>query len=475
MKKLFFIFILFSFSVFIFAQEQRVYKVVIRSDWKPYYFINEEGKPDGYAVELFEHIAKEAKIRFEFVIAANFQEIIQLLNEGKVDIVPNISIVSHREALLLFTQPTDNFMVNIYKHEASKNINTLNDIENRKIGLVSNNICAKLIDQNYTHIQKTYYVDYKSLIEGLLNKEVDVFCYPKPLIEFVNGKHPSSIVPLNKSLQEIKRGVGIIKSNFDLLPHLDEAITNLKLTGKLDALQEKWFKEKKYIELSLSETIFLVVSFFGILLTSAIVAIYFIHKKKWLLTNAMLEKEVEKQTLRYKEQNKKLEQLQEKLKQQLNKDTLTNVYNRTFYNQKIQEMLSLYQRHNMVFSFLIFDIDDFKYINDNYGHSVGDHVLVELCALVQKQIRLTDYLFRVGGEEFIVLFSNTSQKEIRDAVEKLRLTIEKELNVLENRRITVSMGLTQVQAQDTQESIFNRADELLYEAKKKGKNQVIVS
>lgn len=163
MKKSFVIFILFCFPLFLFSQQQKIYKVVIRSDWKPYYFINEEGKPDGYAVELFEHIAKEAKIRFEFVIAGNFQEIIQLLNEGKVDIVPNISIVAHRESLLLFTQPTDNFMVNIYKRNESKNINTLSDIENRKIGLVSNNICTKLIDQNYTHIQKTYYVDYKRL------------------------------------------------------------------------------------------------------------------------------------------------------------------------------------------------------------------------------------------------------------------------------------------------------------------------
>jgi diguanylate cyclase (GGDEF)-like protein len=138
-------------------------------------------------------------------------------------------------------------------------------------------------------------------------------------------------------------------------------------------------------------------------------------------------------------------------------------------------MLSLYQRHNTVFSFLIFDIDDFKYINDNYGHTVGDKVLIELCALVQKQIRMTDYLFRVGGEEFIILFANTSQKEVASVAQKLRITIEKELNVLENRKITVSMGLTQVQSQDTQESIFNRADELLYEAKKKGKNQVVSS
>lgn len=475
MKKIFFIVILFCLSIPLFAQQEKVYKVVIRSDWKPYYFLNEQGKPDGYAVELFEAIAQEANIRFEFVIAANFQEIIQLLHKSQVDIVPNISIVAHRESLLLFTQPTDDFMINIYKHKESKNINTLEDINNRKMGLVSNNICAKLIDENYTHIQKTYYVDYKALMQGLLNKEVDVFCYPKPLIEAINEEYLNHIVPLDKSLYEIKRGVGVIKSNFDVLPHLDEAITNLKLTGQLNKLQEKWFKKEKYIELTRSETIFLVVSFFGIMLTSLIIVIYFIHKKKWLLTNKMLEEEVEKQILRYKEQNEKLEQLQEKLKQQLNKDTLTNIYNRTFYNQKIQEMLALYQRHNTVFSFLIFDIDDFKYINDNYGHTTGDKVLIKLCALVQKQVRFTDYLFRVGGEEFVILFSNTSQKEILDAVEKLRLTIEKELNVLENRNITVSMGLTQVQSQDTQETIFNRADELLYKAKKSGKNQVAFS
>ena len=474
MKKLSFIFIFFCFPLLLFSQQEKVYKVVIRNDWKPYYFFNEEEKPAGYAVELFEHIAKEANIRFEYVIATNFQEIIQLLQDNKVDIVPNISITS-KESFLLFTQPTDNFMVNIYKRKETNDINTLSDIENKKIGLVSNNICTKLIDQKFSHVQKTYYVDYKALIQGLHHKEIDVFCYPKPLIEFVNIEYSRNIVPLDKSLEEIKRGIGIIKSNSDLLPRLDEAITNLKLTGKLDKLHDKWFKEKKYIELTRSETIFLAVSSLGIIFTSAIVGIYFIHKRKWLLTKKMLEKEVEKQTLLYKVQNEQLKKLQEKLKMQLNTDVLTSSYNRTFYNQKIQEMLSLFQRHNTVFTFLIFDIDNFKYINDNYGHAIGDKVLIELCAMVKKQIRITDYLFRVGGEEFIILFANSSQKESIAVAQKLRVKIEEELNVLENRQITVSMGLTQVQVHDTQESLFKRADELLYKAKENGKNQVVIS
>lgn len=473
MKKLFFLVTFLLFPLFLYAQ-QKVYKVVIRSDWKPYYFIDQTGKPTGYAIELFESVAKEADIAFEYIIANNFQEIIQLLNEGKVDIVPNISIVSHRESLLLFTQPTDDFMVNIYKRSTSKEIQHLEDIQTKKVGLVSNNICTRLINEQYTQIEKKFYVDYRALINGLINKEVDVFCYPKPLIEFENAEH-STIVALDKSLKEIKRGIGITKPNFDLLPHLDEAITNLKLTGKINTLHEKWFQKKKYIELTRSETIFIVVSFFGMTFTALVILFYFIHKKKWLLTQRMLEEEVEKQTLRYKEQNEMLEQLQEKLQNQLNTDVLTNIYNRNFFNQKIEEFFSLYKRHKTPFTFLIFDIDNFKQINDNYGHAIGDKVLIELSALVKKHIRITDYFFRIGGEEFVILFANSTLDESLLVASKLCKIIANDFDVLENRSVTVSIGLTEVKSEDTSESIFKRADNLLYQAKENGKNQVLFS
>ncbi len=470
MKKLFFLIIFFLFPLFLNAQ-QKVYKVVIRSDWKPYYFTDSSGKANGYATELFEQVAKEVGINYEYVIANNFQEIIEMLKNETIDIVPNISIVSHRESLLLFTQPTDDFMVNIYKHTSSKEILNLEDIKNKTIGLVSNNICTRLVDQNYAEIKKKFYVDYKALMNGLRNKEIDVFCYPKPLIEFENGEK-EEIVSLDKSLKEIKRGMGVTKSNFELLPLFDDAITNLKLTGKLDTLHEKWFQKKKYIELTRSETIFLVLSFFGMTLTSLVVLFYFIHKKKWLHTNKMLEEEVEKQTKCYKEQNEVLKELQEKLKNQLNVDPLTNVYNRNCYNHKIEEFIALYNRHKTEFSFLIFDIDDFKKINDNYGHAIGDKVLIELSKLVKKHIRITDYFFRIGGEEFVILFANSTLKDAQLIAFKLCQIIASDLDILKDRSVTVSIGLTQVYTDDTSETIFKRADNLLYEAKTNGKNQV---
>jgi diguanylate cyclase (GGDEF)-like protein len=473
MKKLLLIILILIVSINLFAATQKEYKVVLRSDWKPYNFINQQGKPDGYAVELFSLIAKEANIKFSFVMVEDFQEAIKMLEEGRVDIVPNISIDAKRESLLLFTQPTDDFMINIYKHKNNSTIISLEDVENKKVGLVKNNICAKLIHEKYKSIEAVYYAYYKDMMQGLEKKEVDVFCYPKPLIEYENKEHTSNIVSLNKSFMEIKRGVGVTKSNFDLLPFLDEAISDLKLTGKLDALHEKWFKKEKFIELTRSETLFLLISFFGIAFTSFVIMVYYVHKKKWLMTNEMLKKEVEKQTLKYKEQNKELQKLQEKLKEQLNKDALTDVFNRNCYNIRIQEQFALYKRHHTPFSFLMFDIDDFKKINDNYGHDMGDKVLIQLCQLVQQHIRITDNLFRIGGEEFVVLFANTNLEEAKLVAQKLCEIIEDELNVLNDKKITVSMGLTQVHTNDTVETIFKRADELLYDAKHQGKNRVI--
>lgn len=473
MKKLFFIFMLFLFPILLLSNQNRVYKVVIRSDWQPYYFINTQGKADGYAVELFDAISKEANIRYEFIVANNFQEVLQWLEDGKADIIPNISISSDRESILLFTQPTDDFLINIYKRSSSTEIQTIDDIQNRSVGLVRNNICTKIFNQKYAQTQQKFYDDYKALINGLLNQEIDIFCYLKPLIDFENGEN-SSIVSLGKALVEIKRGVGVTKENFDVLPLLDEAITNLKLTGELSKLHKKWFNKKSYIELTRSETIFLVLSFFGISFTTLVVIVYFINKKKWLMTNDMLQKEVKKQTQRLEEQNHELTRLQEELKEQLNKDALTNIYNRKFYNQKLLEMLSLFERYGTVFSFVIFDIDDFKKINDTFGHALGDRVLIELTQMVNQHIRITDYLFRIGGEEFVILFANTELEDARKVAEKLRENIEKELTTLNNHTVTVSMGLTQVHKEDNAQSIFKRADELLYQAKKSGKNQVAI-
>ena len=118
----------------------------------------------------------------------------------------------------------------------------------------------------------------------------------------------------------------------------------------------------------------------------------------------------------------------------------------------------------------MYDIDDFKKINDTYGHDIGDKVLVEITNEVKSIIRKTDFFFRIGGEEFVIIFAKTSLDEAYDIAEKIRINISK-MQIIENEKITISMGITQAIANDNPQSIYERVDKLMYQSKRNNKNQ----
>lgn len=152
-------------------------------------------------------------------------------------------------------------------------------------------------------------------------------------------------------------------------------------------------------------------------------------------------------------------------------DTMTKTYNRKYFEQKLSELLGLYRRYQTPFSTLMYDIDNFKHINDTYGHSLGDKVLVDMSALISSFIRENDYLCRVGGEEFIILLSKTNLKEASIVAEKIRNKVS-EMTTIPDISITISIGLCEVQPKDTEDVIYQRVDQLLYTSKKAGKNRV---
>lgn len=167
-----------------------------------------------------------------------------------------------------------------------------------------------------------------------------------------------------------------------------------------------------------------------------------------------------------------LERAKEKLKEQTLLDELTNIHNRKAYNLKIKTLLAAFNRYQTPFYIISMDIDDFKKINDNFGHSAGDTTLQRFSQLIKSQIRETDHFFRTGGEEFVLL---TEAEEKIDAIklaEKLRLTVAKK-NLLPKVQITISLGICMVKQGDCANSIAKRVDALLYKAKSAGKNVVI--
>ncbi|QHG91561.1 sensor domain-containing diguanylate cyclase [Sulfurimonas sp. CVO] len=173
--------------------------------------------------------------------------------------------------------------------------------------------------------------------------------------------------------------------------------------------------------------------------------------------------------------NKLLTNLHNKIKKNrelIRIDFLTKAKNRKAYHENVLELLSLYKRYQIPFSIMLFDIDNFKEVNDTYGHSVGDDVLKDITRLVKSEIRESDFLYRVGGEEFVVLFPQTSLQSAKKVAEKIRKIIQNNLNTIENRTITVSIGVCEVEADDIGDSLYKKVDQLLYKSKKSGKNRV---
>lgn len=159
------------------------------------------------------------------------------------------------------------------------------------------------------------------------------------------------------------------------------------------------------------------------------------------------------------------------MKKQIYIDELTKVYNRKAYNEKIQACVNRYVRYNSSFCVALYDIDDFKSVNDTYGHVNGDRVLKIMCDVIKKNIRKTDTIFRVGGEEFVIIFTQTKLENAYKISQKLRLLVASS-EIIKDRKITISMGLSEFRKDDDVDTIYQRVDKLLYQAKNDGKNRI---
>ncbi len=163
---------------------------------------------------------------------------------------------------------------------------------------------------------------------------------------------------------------------------------------------------------------------------------------------------------------------QKKIKEQSYIDELTKLHNRKSYNEHIEELVSLKKRYGTPFSMVMYDIDNFKAVNDTYGHKVGDIVLTKMSELITSLLRESDYIFRIGGEEFIILLTETNLENAVAVATKVCKSVEKNLIYITNNPITISMGVSEVNESDSEDTIFKRVDELLYKSKNSGKNKV---
>ena len=166
---------------------------------------------------------------------------------------------------------------------------------------------------------------------------------------------------------------------------------------------------------------------------------------------------------------------EQKLLELNTKDGLTGIYNRRYLEVRLKEEFERHKRYSRPFSLIMFDIDYFKTINDKYGHPCGDFVIKSLSAQISTLIRKTDIFARYGGEEFCCLLPESNLDNAMQLGEKLRKVVANHNYNYDDAsfNVTISLGIAELQANDTSSSLIEKADNALYEAKNRGRNKTV--
>lgn len=173
----------------------------------------------------------------------------------------------------------------------------------------------------------------------------------------------------------------------------------------------------------------------------------------------------------------KLRQDLERERHKANIDALTGIANRRAYRQRLSLERARARREQKPLSLVVWDIDHFKTINDRFGHQVGDQVLVCIAQKINRRLRGTDFVARIGGEEFVSLLADCDGDNARRLAAQLCRDIAADCLPTEPGpvRVTLSCGIAEVRAQESESELFARADSALYRAKREGRNRVCVA
>lgn len=188
------------------------------------------------------------------------------------------------------------------------------------------------------------------------------------------------------------------------------------------------------------------------------------------------DRELIKTNLVLKEQSEELHSLNEEFRKLSLTDPLTGLYNRRHFDEVMSEEIQLTKRHNNINSLIMLDIDNFKHINDTYGHDMGDIVIKRISHIMRRRLRTTDLLFRLGGDEFVAICRRADKESATSLAETLREAVEQTdiSNGVERIPVTVSVGVATITGDNIEThsiNLYKYTDMALYHSKERGRNK----
>lgn len=424
-------------------------KMCVDPDWLPFEKI-ENGKHIGIAADIIKIIEKKLNIPITLVDTDNWQKSLEYAKKRKCDIFPLASKTPSREEYMNFTTGYFEPPIVIATKINVPFINNILEISSQKLGVVKGYSLHEKFKEKYPNVRL---IEVNSLEEGLKQVEKgEIFGYLDNSIVLnhkIQREYVGTLTISGKLDERVQLSIATRNDEPELYNIFQKAVNSITPSQK-DHIYKKWVSTKiekiKVIDYSLV---------YKVVVIAIIIILIFIYWNR-----------------RITKANKALELAKIEIEKLAVTDKLTNLYNRVKLDELLKNEIQRSNRYKHETVFCIFDVDYFKAINDNYGHLIGDQVLIEMAQLIKNSIRETDYLGRWGGEEFLLILPETTKEDGLKLLEVLRQKIEN-YKFTDVDTQTVSFGVTVNQKEDTLEGIIKRADNALYEAKRAGRNTIV--
>lgn len=443
-------------------------RLAIDIDWPPFEYVDESGLYQGIAADYMQLISQRLGITLQPSVGMSWPEVIEASKRRELDLYPALSITPKRQQFLSFTQPYLSFPMMIITNQKIPYVGDLEALNGQEVAIVKGYASHEWILANHPQIKVFAAENISEALKAVSSGRVSAYIGNIATVNYVMTREGYTNLKV--------AGITPYRFELSMAVRSDWPILRNILQKTLDSLSEEEKKAiySRWVTLRYEHGIDYSLVWKVVLAAFLVVAVLSYWAKKLARINHRLNREM-KQRKRIERQ---LRQEKQKIEQLAITDPLTGLFNRRHYDKVLPDEINRMHRNREWLSFVMLDIDCFKQYNDNYGHHNGDQLLVAISKVLQERChRASDFCFRLGGEEFGLVFSGLSPEhaevfinDIRHAIEQLQ--IEHKFSTAAPV-LTASFGLvTSNGPKRTMEHFYEAADAALYRAKSNGRNCV---
>jgi polar amino acid transport system substrate-binding protein len=429
--------------------DTEVVKYCIDPYFEPFEFLDKNGEHRGFTKDYLDLIVAKTKMKVQFVPTTSWTQTLEFLKTKKCDMTLAVANTYERQEFLSFTDTYLNFPQVVAMQSDAAFVASMDDLLNKKVAIVKDYALGDLLAYEYDDFS---FIEVENTQEGLKRVsqgKVDAFIDFLPVMSTGIRKAATGNLKIAGKIDETVPLSAAVRGDDIILYSILQKTMQLIQPQEHAQILDKWMTIR--YEHGVDYTLVWQIVF----VATAILLLFAYWTNKIRQAKKIIEK-----------QNKELEIMAKT-------DKMTGIYNRSKLDEILSQELQRAQRYSQYFGCAVVDIDNFKRINDTYGHLAGDKAIKELASVIQKSMRKSDYFGRWGGEEFLIISVGVDKNGLRQMLEKIRILVS-EHEIKGVGKQTVSIGAAIYRQNDTEDSIIKRADDALYKAKNSGRNTVVI-